>query len=118
MSTIIRTRHTFDGIRINVWSDGDIADGAGRVFSNVRLSVPDALLVAEEATLATASELPKLMRTASKLARQGELTPGNLRARAFPKIARPGVLYSQSHAGRARRDHIRNCRKLRCRICG
>lgn len=119
MSQVIRERTTFDGVTLQVWDDGDITDRVGQGFTRIRLPVAVALMVAEEATICETSEVETMIRHARSLVRAGkEVTPGVLRAAGEPKRHARGVLWSQTGAFRARSEHIRNCRKLRCVRCG
>lgn len=82
---IIARRSTFDGKIVAVYSDGDIADGAGVTFTRHRpLDVATALLVADEAALFDARELPALITAAHRLVPRSPrgVLPGDLRALA------------------------------------
>lgn len=83
---ILRIRTTYDQVRVVVWNDGELTDGAGRGFCRARLSLTAAIMAAEEAQLFDAAELPVLLRAAARLEKEGKLNPGALRTAATTEI--------------------------------
>jgi hypothetical protein len=132
----IATRRTYDGATVRVLASGDLVDGALRTFTRHRpLDVPTALLVAEEAMLFDAAEIPALIEAAHRLARRSPcgVLPGALRALASRLSTRAGTRPADAPTGlpgpskAARRaatrgtlaDHVRwGCRRIRCPVCG
>jgi hypothetical protein len=81
---VIARKLTADGKSVLVYEDGDLTQALGFYFRGVRVvrDVTRSLLIANEACLFDAREMPHLIRAANKLARKGQLQPGNLRALA------------------------------------
>ena len=136
MIEAIAARRTYDGAAVRVLASGDLVDGGLRPFTRHRaLDVPTALLVAEEAMLFDAAELPALIEAAHRLTRRSPrgVLPGALRALASRLSTRAGTrpvdapraLPGPSKAARRAAgrgtlaDHVRwGCRRIRCPVCG
>lgn len=83
---IVARRKTADGRAVLVWSDGAVTSGDTRPWTKHRKSfdVPTALLIAAEASLFDAGEMPSLIAAAHTLAPRSPrgILPGELRALA------------------------------------
>jgi hypothetical protein len=71
--------YTYDGIAVQLWSDGDLTDRLGRGFSRTRLPFWAAAVVAHEVAIYYEHELQDVIRAAKKLANKGTLSPDSLR---------------------------------------
>ena len=115
-------RRTYDGAAVRVLASGDLVDGGLRPFTRHRaLDVPTALLVAEEAMLFDAAELPALIEAAHRLTRRSPrgVLPGALRAlasrlstRAWPRLTNNGYPTRASSCA----SFLRNRVDLRLRL--
>lgn len=133
MNTVKRTA-TFDSKTVIVWDNGTVTDALGRTWTNHRaLSVGEALMVADVATLFDAAEMPAIVAAAHKLTKRGALLPGDLAAAASlaserggtrpADVARMPVVLSKADRREINkgslRDHVVNgCRRVRCSVCG
>lgn len=106
----IARRTTLDGATIRFWSDGTLTGqwhdlpGIGRK----RLPGPALWALASEVCITTAEELPARFRAYREAT---GATPADCRVAAAPPIPRPGAFRSSLA------DHVRDCRKPRCRTC-
>lgn len=138
----ISTKLTADGFKVEVWvNDSGIANvasfgGISWTGGWIALTPADALLVACEASLFNAAEMPHLIRAAAKLAKRGTVLPGELRAAAsvashkagtrpadvappVPKPPSKTFLEAQRRRGGSLVEHAqRGCRRLFCSVCG
>lgn len=93
MPETIATRTTWDGRTITVEDDGNLYLGHRTPTRHRPLDVPTALLVAGEAALFDAAELPSLIEAAHRLRRKTgrNVLPGALRALASRLSAKAGT---------------------------
>ncbi len=138
----ISTKSTADGMKVEVWANdngtANVASFGGISWTGgwIALTLADALLVASEASLFDASEMPHLIRAAAKLAKRGTIQPGQLRTAASlasheagtrpadvappaPKPPSKTCLEAQRRRGGSLVEHVQNgCRRLFCPVCG
>lgn len=138
----ISSKRTADGKTVEVWVNdsgtANVSSHAGISWTGgwIALTPADALLVASEASLFDAVEMPHLIRAAAKLAKRGTVLPGALRASASeashkagtrpadvappaPKAPSKTFLEAQRRRGGSLVEHVqRGCRRLFCPVCG
>jgi hypothetical protein len=138
----ISSKRTADGKTVEVWVNdngtANVSSHAGISWTGgwIALTPADALLVASEASLFDAAEMPHLIRAAAKLAKRGTVLPGELRAAASvashkagtrpadvappaPKPPSKTFLEARRRRGGALLEHVRHgCRRLFCPVCG
>lgn len=87
---IIARKLTADNKSVLVYGDGDLTGPMGFYFRGARVQkdVSLSLLIAGEACLFDASEMGAVIRAANKLAKKGQVLPGDLRAEACKLIRR------------------------------
>jgi hypothetical protein len=135
---IIKRTKTHDGKAVLVLASGDVTDQIGYTWTRHRtLDVQTALLVAEEAFLFDAAEMPSLMVAASRLAKRSPrgVLPGDPRALASKLSHKAGTRPADIPApvapalkpyrdperctGPALLRHVKHgCRRLFCPVCG
>lgn len=125
---------TYDNKTVIVWDNGDVTDAIGRTWTNHRaLSVGEALVIADVATLFDAAEMPVIVAAAHKLAKRGVLLPGDLSAAASlasersgsrpADVARMPIVLSKAdrreiNKGSLREHVVNGCRRIHCPVCG
>lgn len=138
----ISSKRTADGRTVEVWLNdsgaANVSSGGGISWTGgwIALSPSDALLVAGEASLFDAAEMPCLIRTAAKLAKRGTVLPGELRAAASlashkagtrpadvapPASKAPSKTFLDAHRRRGGSlvEHVQHgCRRIFCPVCG
>lgn len=138
----ISSKRTADGKTVEVWLNdngtANVSSSAGISWTGgwIALTPADALLVAGEASLFDAAEMPHLIRAAAKLAKRGTILPGELRAAASgashkagtrpadvkapaPKPPSKTFLEARRRRGGSLLEHVQHgCRRLFCPVCG
>ena len=101
---IVARRETADGHAVALWNDGAFTWGVlGRIINGCALrptatDVAAGVLVAGEICLWDADDIPRLIRTARRLARNEAVLPGDLRAAMAPRGVQAMWIVLSAHA--------------------